>query len=306
MDAVSEVLADVRARGAVFRRAIIQPPWALRMASGVPLTLATMLHGSAWILPEHQEPVRIQVGDIAIVRGDTPYVVADSPTTAPTQVVTSADFCTTNEDTGVCGEPAEEPSVLVSGAFENWGELSERLLHTLPAVLVVPADDLPAASVRMLDEEVSRARPGQQLVLDRLLDLLLVSALRSWFETASAAVPAWCQALDDPIAGAGLRLLHDNPTHPWTVAELATKVGVSRAAFARRFTALIGEPPMSYLTGWRVALAADLLRKTDHTVDSIARKVGYANAFALSVAFKRLRGTRPSEYRNANHDSPSL
>ncbi len=83
------------------------------------------------------------------------------------------------------------------------------------------------------------------------------------------------------------------------MAELAAGVGVSRAALARRFTALVGEPPMAYLTGWRIALAADLLRQTDHTVGTIARKVGYANAFALSVAFKRLRGTRPSEHRSA-------
>lgn len=98
--------------------------------------------------------------------------------------------------------------------------------------------------------------------------------------------------------GTALRLLHDTPAHPWTVADLAAKVGVSPAALARRFTALVGEPPTSYLTSWRIALAADLLRETDHTVGTIARKVGYANAFALSVAFKRLRGTRPSDHRS--------
>jgi transcriptional regulator GlxA family with amidase domain len=152
--------------------------------------------------------------------------------------------------------------------------------------------------VEIVAEEVARDRPGQQLVLDRLLDLMLVSALRSWFDNPDADAPAWCRALDDPVVGAALRLLHDAPAHPWTVAELASKVGVSRAALARRFTALVGEPPMSYLTGWRIDSAANLLRETDHTVGTIARKVGYANAFALSVAFKRLRGTRPSDHRN--------
>lgn len=95
-----------------------------------------------------------------------------------------------------------------------------------------------------------------------------------------------------------LRLLHDDPAHPWTVAELATGIGASRATLARRFTAAVGEPPMAYLAGWRTALAADLLRRTDATVGSIARKVGYANAFALSVAFKRRRGTTPTEHRS--------
>ncbi|WP_280295989.1 AraC family transcriptional regulator [Nocardia abscessus] len=305
MDAVSELLAEVRARGAVFRQSIMRPPWALRMASGAPLTLVTMLRGRAWIVPDQHEAVAIGVGDIAVIRGDVPYTVADHPATTSSLVVTSADYCPGAEGVEraagparTCGTPSEEAAVLVSGAFERRGELSERLLRTLPAVLVVPREEGPYPSVETVAEEVARDRPGQQLVLDRLLDLMLVSALRSWFDNPDADAPAWCRALDDPVVGAALRLLHDTPAHPWTVAELASKVGVSRAALARRFTALVGEPPMSYLTGWRIDSAANLLRETDHTVGTIARKVGYANAFALSVAFKRLRGTRPSDHRS--------
>ncbi|NUO98855.1 MAG: AraC family transcriptional regulator [Nonomuraea sp.] len=306
MDAVSELLAEVRARGAIFRRTIMRPPWALRVVGGAPLTLATILNGRAWIIPDQYEPVPIGVGDIAVVRGDVPYTVADDPApTTPSLVVTSADYCPGTEgvehvsgSARTCGTPAEDAAVLISGAFERRGELSDRLLQALPAVLVVPAEDSPYPSVEMVAEEVARDRPGQQLVLDRLLDLMLVSALRTWFDNPDSNAPAWCRALDDPVAGTALRLLHEAPARPWTVADLAAKVGVSRAALARRFTALVGEPPMSYLASWRIALAADLLRETDHTVDTIARKVGYANAFALSVAFKRLRGTRPSDHRS--------
>ncbi|GGK20907.1 AraC family transcriptional regulator [Streptomyces camponoticapitis] len=306
MDAVSELLEDVRARGAVFRRTIMRPPWALRMASGAPLTLATMVRGRAWIVPGEGEPVAIGVGDIAVVRGDAPYVVADHPATTPTWVVTSADYCPgakgverASGAARTCGPPAEEAAVLVSGAYERRGELSERLLRALPDVLVVPAGESPHPSVEMLAEEIAGNRPGQQLVLDRMLDLVLVSALRGWFDAPGTGAPAWCRALDDPVVGTALRLLHDTPARPWTVADLAAEVGLSRAAFARRFTALVGEPPMAYLADWRITLAADLLRETDHTVGTIARKVGYANAFALSVAFKRLRGTRPSDHRTS-------
>lgn len=304
MDALSDLLAEVHARGAVFRQAIMRPPWALRMASGAPLTLARMLRGRAWIVPDRQEPIPIGVGDIAVVRGDTPYVVADHPATTPSLVVTSADYCAGTEgiepattSARTCGTPADGATVLLSGAFERQGELSERLLRALPPVLVVPATDSPYPSAETVAEEVARDRPGQQLVLDRLLDLMLVSALRSWFDNPDAGAPAWCRALDDPIVGTALRLLHEAPAQPWTVAGLAARVGVSRAALARRFTALVGEPPMSYLADWRITLATDLLRKTDDTVSTIARRVGYANAFALSVAFKRLRGTRPSDLR---------
>ncbi|MGM1065423.1 AraC family transcriptional regulator [Saccharothrix sp. Mg75] len=302
MDAVSDLLADVRAHGALFQQAIMRPPWALRMASGAPLTLATMLRGRAWIIPDRGEPVPVDAGDVAVVRGDVPYTVADDPSTTPSLVVTSADYCSTVEGVEhasgwTCGTPDDGSTVLLSGAFERRGELSERLLQALPPVLVVRAENIyPPAAV--LADEVARDRPGQQLVLDRMLDLMLISVLRNWFDNPAADAPGWCRALEDPVVGTALRLMHDKPAHPWTVAELATGVGVSRAALARRFTAMVGEPPMAYLANWRIALAADMLRETDDTVGTIARKVGYANAFALSVAFKRVRGTRPSDHRS--------
>jgi transcriptional regulator GlxA family with amidase domain len=176
----------------------------------------------------------------------------------------------------------------------------------IPGTAVGPVEDVLAVAGRRANRQPFGPQPADdaaaglagQMVLDRLLDLMLVSALRSWFDNPDTEAPAWCRALDDPVVGAALRLLHDTPAHSWTVADLATKVGVSRAALARWFTALVGEPPMAYLMSWRIDLAADLLRKTDHTVGTIARKVGYANAFALSVAFKRLRGTRPSDHRS--------
>jgi len=93
-------------------------------------------------------------------------------------------------------------------------------------------------------------------------------------------------------------MLHAHPAHPWTVAALAAEVGVSRASLARRFTDLIGEAPMTYLTGWRLALAADLLLEPDATIADVARRVGYGNAFALSAAFKRVRGIGPQAHRD--------
>ena len=134
-------------------------------------------------------------------------------------------------------------------------------------------------------------------MLDRLLDLLLIAVLRAWFARPEAEAPAWYRAHGDPVVGRALRLLHNNPAHPWTVATLAAEIGVSRAALARRFTELVGEPPMTFLTGWRLALAADLLREPDATVGAVARQVGYGSPFALSTAFKRVRGVSPQQHR---------
>ena len=137
-------------------------------------------------------------------------------------------------------------------------------------------------------------------MLDRLLDLLLISALRAWFARPDAAPPAWYAANADPLVGRALQLLHHNPARPWTVGSLATATGVSRATLARRFTTLVGEPPMQFLTGWRLALAADLLRDPDTTLSAVAPRVGYSSPFALSTAFKRARGVSPREHRAAS------
>jgi AraC-like DNA-binding protein len=152
----------------------------------------------------------------------------------------------------------------------------------------------------LLAEEIAKDDPGQEAVLDRLLDLLLIAVVRAWFNRPDADTPAWYRAQSDPVVGTALRMLHNNPAEPWTVASLAAQTGVSRAALARRFNDLVGEPPMSFLTGWRLALAADLLREPGTTVGSVAHQVGYSSPYALSTAFKRVRGISPKEHRHAS------
>ena len=153
--------------------------------------------------------------------------------------------------------------------------------------------------IPLLADEIVKDEPGQEAVLDRLLDLLLIAVLRAWFARPEAGAPGWYRAYGDPVVGQALRMLHHNPEHPWTVATLADAVGISRAALARRFNELVGEPPMTFLTGWRIALAADLLLEPGATIGSVAHQVGYGSPFALSTAFKRVRGVSPREHRTA-------
>lgn len=203
------------------------------------------------------------------------------------------------------GPTPDGSAIVASGTYQVSGDVSQRLLNALPPIVLVPATGARWPIMDLLAQEVSSDGPGQQVVLDRHLDLALIATLRAWFARPEAEAPGWYRALGDPLVGPVLRLIHDDPAHSWTVASLAAKAGSSRVAFARRFAALVGEPPMTYLTGWRIALAADLLRGSDATIESIAREVGYGNGFALSVAFKRVRGVSPRRHRAGDEPPPT-
>jgi AraC-like DNA-binding protein len=151
--------------------------------------------------------------------------------------------------------------------------------------------------VQLLCDEVVKDEPGQAAVLDRLLDLLLTAVLKAWFAQRDTGRPAWWRFQGDRIVQKALGIMHDKPAHPWTLDSLAAEAGTSRSSLARRFQDLVGEPPMTFLKNWRMALAADLLCQPDETVGSVAGKVGYATPFAFSAAFKRVRGLSPHEHR---------
>ncbi|TYB71400.1 AraC family transcriptional regulator [Nonomuraea sp. PA05] len=307
MDPLADLLDGVRARSAEFCRAVLEPPWALRIADGAMLTLATALRGHAWIVPDGGEPVLMRTGDVAIVKGPDPYTIGDDPATEPHTIVHAGNRLTTMDGVDVTEELRLGPrtsglapdgsAIVASGTYQVSGDVSGRLLNALPPILVVPRPGAQEPIMELLGQELSGEGPGQRVFLDRLLDLALISTLRAWFARPEARAPGWYRAQSDPLIGPALRLIHDDPARPWTVAALAGKVGASRAAFARRFASLVGEPPMAYLTGWRIALAADLLRSPETTIEAVARHVRYANAFALSVAFKRVRGVSPSRHR---------
>ncbi|MFI0470617.1 helix-turn-helix domain-containing protein [Saccharopolyspora sp. 5N102] len=191
----------------------------------------------------------------------------------------------------------EPVSKLLKGTYQVRGSVSQRVLTALPRVAVIPARPAGCPTLDLIIDEIRLDKPGRQAILDRLLDLHLVASLREWFDRPESGAPAWYRAHHDPPIGRALALIHESPERPWTVAQLAAEAGMSRAAFADRFRRLVGQPPMAYLAEWRICQAADLLARTDATVDAIARRVGYSNAYALSVAFKRSLGIRPSEHR---------
>jgi AraC-like DNA-binding protein len=320
MDELAGFLDGPRARGAFLLRSLLEPPWSLRIRDEAPLTVVAMVRGRSWTMFDDAEPVALGPGDVAIVRGPDHYTVADDPATPPQIVIHPGQHCTTPDgvslaeamDLGVrtWGNSPTGSHAVVTGTYTTDGEVSRRVLDALPRLTVLAAVDWDCPVTPLLAAETTRDAPGQSAVLDRLLDLLLVDALRTAFARADrddrngdgtgVRVPAWFRAQGDPLAGPALRLLHDDPAAPWTVASLAAAVGASRAALARRFSEVVGEPPMAYLTGWRLALAADLLREPGASVTAVAREVGYGSPFTFSTAFKRAYGVSPRDYRGAN------
>lgn len=307
MDVLAGLLDGPRAQDAFLLRCSMDPPWSLRLEDRSPVSLFAVTEGEVWFVPDEGGPVRLGPGDLALARGDVPYTVADSPERSPTYVIHPGQVCTTLGGASLVqsmalgvrswGNAADGSTTMLVGTYERCGAISQRVLDALPLQLVLRQDAAAAPLLSLLATEIGRDEPGQQVVLDRLLDLLLVTALRSWFARPEAEAPPWFTAQQDPVAGPAVRLLHDHPEEPWTVASLAAAVGVSRAALARRFHEAVGEPPMRYLARWRLALAADLLCEPQATVTSVAHQVGYGSPFALSNAFKREHGISPSDHR---------
>ncbi len=303
---MAALLDAPRARDAFLLRASMAPPWALRIQDEAALTVVAMTRGSS-VWERAGEVFAMGTGDVVLLTGPTPYVVGDEAGRAPIAVVQPG-----NRPESPGGEPlsvpmtqgirqwgnsADGPDEMLVGNYGQVGEAGRRLLAVLPETVVLRADEWHSPLVPLLLDEMSRDEIGQASLLDRLLDALVVSAVRQWALSRGDAAPAWLDAGSDPVVAEALRLLHDRPHEPWSLVSLARRVGVSRAALARRFRERVGEPPMAYLTGWRMALAADRLRAGTETVARVATGVGYPSPFSFSNAFKRVYGLSPSAYR---------
>lgn len=185
------------------------------------------------------------------------------------------------------------------GAYRFEGDLCGSLLEALPPRLLLrpaPGSTL-RATMDLLAREMLRDDPGQQALLDRLLDVALVQILREHLTSCAGDAPGWFRAASDARIDAALSALHADPAHQWTVAELAEHALMSRSAFARHFTEIVGVAPLTYLSGWRMALARERLRDDGASLAAVGRSLGYASEFSFAAAFKRHHGTAPGRWR---------
>jgi AraC-like DNA-binding protein len=269
VDVVSDVIGVLRTGRPSSNRTSVDVRWKLPFEAYDGAGFHILLRGTCALISDFGEPVRLGVGDVVLLPHGSAHWLA--------------------------GDGTE----LLCGKYRLDRSWSHPLLSELPEIIHLPATvgrhpELRAA-IDLLGGEVEAERPGRDAVVSGLLDLLLVYMLRAWLEDSPDT--GWSLALADPVVARALRAIHDDPARPWTVPELAAVVGHSRATLARRFAALVGQPPMAYLTWWRMTRAARLLRDSDAPLSAIARQVGYESPFAFSHAFKRLFGQSPNQYR---------
>lgn len=301
MDVVSDVMTALRVEDPTGARVRWRAPWSVRFDSR-PGTAGFLivLQGSAWMWTEDGGPVALGPGDVVFSPDGAGYTFADSPDSP-------IGAAPPGPDPLAFGAGDDVTAVTLCGGYRLDPDRTHPLLRELPATMRVPADagrhPHLGTAVDILREEDGGARPGAHAILPLALDMLLLYLMRAWFEDRSAdadTATGWAAALMDRKIGACLNALHGDPARPWTVQDLADIARLSRAAFSRRFSALVGQPPLTYLTWWRMTVAAGLLRDTDGPLAVIADQVGYLSEFAFATAFKRHHGTSPGRFRRSH------
>jgi AraC-like DNA-binding protein len=277
---------------------VAQPPWGLRLPGTIPLTVHAVIQGRLWLwLDGPRSPLELAPGDVALVRGGSDHFIAHRTNAA---CLPAEQFLTRHKD-----DLADGANVFLCGAYVLSGDVGRGLVEALPPILTLSAaaDDPLHDVIGLLSSELASSAAGQQTVLDRLLDVLLVLAMRACFQRSEHA-PRWYHASADPRLGPALGAMHADAARAWTVPELAALSGLSRAAFARIFQLALGQAPMQYLTEWRMTLARDHLRSGELTLSQVGARTGYASPYAFAAAFRRHHGVPPGQWRKREMANP--
>jgi AraC-like DNA-binding protein len=302
MDVLAEVLATTRVGAAIYGRVELSAPFAMRFDRVSKAGFHLVQRGACWLTPAGRaRPIALSAGDVVMLPRGWSHTLSDRP--------------------GVEGEPygaviaeqtrrppAPPSAVLLCGAYAFDRDETHPLLAVLPQVMHAQAS-VPGASGELravgelLSAEVGSSAPGAETASRRLLDLLFLYVLRDWLARQDEGSAGWLGALREPLTARALAALHEAPARAWTVDALARASGVSRATLARRFTELVGEPPLAYLRRWRMTLAAQSLRERDLPLSAVAEQVGYESEVAFHKAFARERGVTPGAYRR-RHRAP--
>lgn len=296
IDPLSEIITLLRPRAVFTKRISGAGRWGVRYSDFGHPGFCTVLDGSCRLAVDGEKPLVLETGDFVLLPTTPGFTMSDFEPVAPTFIDPKAEPVPGDEVRH--GDPEAPASVrLLGGYFVFETEDAGLLVSLLPAQVHVRGAERLSILVRLLTEEAAEQRAGRDLVLARLVEVLLIEALR--LTQRPDAPPGLLRGLADPRLSDAIRAMHGNPARSWTVAELAKAAGLSRSAFFDRFTRNIGVAPMEYLLAWRMAMAKDLLRNRNAAIADVAETVGYGSASTFSTAFSRHVGQAPGRYARA-------
>jgi AraC-like DNA-binding protein len=292
-DPLSEVIALLQPRAVFSRRISGAGRWGVAYSAFGHPSFCAVLEGRCRLAVDGQRTLTLEAGDFVLLPATPGFTMSGFEPVRPVRFdpkVTSAHLGEVRH--GTRGGP---PDVrLLGGWFAFDSPDAALLVSLLPALVHIRGAQRLSVMVRLVGEESSESRSGRDLVLTRLVEVLLIEALRS--TPGEDAPPGLLRGLADDRLAPAIRLMHTQLTRSWTVAQLAKTAAVSRSAFFERFTRTVGVPPMEYLLAWRMAVAKDLLRRHDFGLEEVAERVGYGSAGTFSTAFSRHVGRPPSRY----------
>lgn len=292
-DPLSEVITLLRPRAVVSKPITGAGAWAVRYTEFGQPSFCTVLQGSCRLAVDGHRALTLEAGDFILLPATPGFTISGFEPSTPLRVDPKSAAAATGEVRH--GRRGGRPDVRLLGGYFVFDSPDASLLVSLvPAVVHVRGAGRLSVLVRLVDDEWRDARAGRDLALTRLVELLLLEALRS--APGEDAPPGLLRALADPRLAPAIREMHRQVTRSWTVTQLARAAALSRSAFSERFTRTVGASPMAYLLAWRMALAEDLLRRQDLGLDEVAARVGYGSASAFSIAFSRRVGQPPGRY----------
>jgi AraC-like DNA-binding protein len=313
MDVLSDALRIIRLKGALFLNAEFREPWCVAAPSsgGLGQLLSPahrhmaichlVVEGRCWASLPDGDPVLLEAGDVVTLPHGHAHLVGSSNGKAPTGVKDAVQLKIPDLSRAVYGGGGPA-AVLICGWFGYEHPIANPVMAALPPLFCTDIRSRPSgawleSSIRYAVDEATAGRAGYDAVADKLAEVLFLEALRGYIEGLPQQQTGWLAGLRDPLVGSSIAKLHECPAHPWTVASLAQAVNASRTVLAERFVALIGIPPMQYLTQWRMSLAAHLLRGPRLSLARIVEQIGYESEAAFSRAFKRVYGAPPGAWR---------
>lgn len=310
-DALGTALHMLHLTGALYCHAEARVPWGVELPA-LPgfLTLPVVLSGSC-ILEVGSNKYSLAAGSAALLtRGQVHRMLSTDGEEATPLFDIPADQISERYERMTFGGDGARTRIAYA-ALRADDVLTRRLIAELPDVIIVDGWDDEEAGVftsvlRLLAREATTTRPGGETIMTRLADVLVVQVIRWWLTNEQVAEDGWLAALGDRHVGRALARMHQDVARPWTIAQLAEEANLSRSAFAERFTTLVGIPPMSYLTTWRLDQARSELARTDRPIASVSAGVGYSSEASFSRAFKRHHGVTPGEARRAAAPEPVL